>query len=349
MTLVFLYSELMGYNLPLLNALSEVHDVVVIEDDNIKLHSQKNNDYHHFRRVALSTIGKNKLVEYIANLSPNLLVISGWYNKYYLECAKKLKSKSLKAVLCFDTQWEWTGRKILGAAYLRSKRINRIFDFVWVPGRRQAQFAKLIGFSECCIKEKLYCADTDLFSSLAPERTRNIDNKDSQCNYLFVGRFDKVKSFDSLMEAWSRHIELYPTSRLHLIGDGSLKMCIPVDSNVIVHGYKSAYEIANIAVDCDAFILPSIYEPWGVVIHEMVSIGLPLIISRQVGAGDTFFQENLNGISLVSCCSYNIAQALEIFESTTAKERKIWSINSLKLSKTISMSSQLEVIDAFLN
>ena len=150
------------------------------------------------------------------------------------------------------------------------------------------------------------------------------------------------------MEAWSRHIKLIPHLG-YIDRDGSLKMCIPVDSNVIVHGYKSAYEIANIAVDCDAFILPSIYEPWGVVIHEMVSIGLPLIISRQVGAGDTFFQENLNGISLVSCSSFNIAQALEIFENTTAKERKFWSINSLKLSKTISMSSQLEAIDAFLN
>lgn len=43
------------------------------------------------------------------------------------------------------------------------------------------------------------------------------------------------------------------------------------------------------------FILPSHFEPWGVVLHEFASASFPLIASDAVGAATTFITEGDNG------------------------------------------------------
>ena len=43
------------------------------------------------------------------------------------------------------------------------------------------------------------------------------------------------------------------------------------------------------------FVLPSHFEPWGVVVHEFASAGFPIICSDKVGAKVDFVQDNYNG------------------------------------------------------
>ena len=43
------------------------------------------------------------------------------------------------------------------------------------------------------------------------------------------------------------------------------------------------------------FVLPSRFEPWGVVVHEFAAAGLPLILSDAVGASDVFLINGANG------------------------------------------------------
>jgi glycosyltransferase involved in cell wall biosynthesis len=46
---------------------------------------------------------------------------------------------------------------------------------------------------------------------------------------------------------------------------------------------------------CGVFVLPSTYEPWGVVVHEHACAGFPLLLSTAVGAADRFLVEGENG------------------------------------------------------
>ena len=45
------------------------------------------------------------------------------------------------------------------------------------------------------------------------------------------------------------------------------------------------------------FVLPSKFEPWGVVLHEIVTSGMPILVSDQVGSIHTFLNNNVNGMS----------------------------------------------------
>ncbi len=47
--------------------------------------------------------------------------------------------------------------------------------------------------------------------------------------------------------------------------------------------------------DTSVFVLPSRFEPWGVVVHEFAAAGMPLICSEEVGAATAFLKEGYNG------------------------------------------------------
>ena len=43
------------------------------------------------------------------------------------------------------------------------------------------------------------------------------------------------------------------------------------------------------------FVLPSRFEPWGVVVHEMAAAGFPMVVSDAVGAATQFLADGKNG------------------------------------------------------
>ncbi len=72
--------------------------------------------------------------------------------------------------------------------------------------------------------------------------------------------------------------------KLILIGSGDMPEVDP--SIVEVKGFMKGPELAAESKRCGVFCLPSIYEPWGVVVHEFTMAGLPMICSDSVGAAD---------------------------------------------------------------
>ena len=45
----------------------------------------------------------------------------------------------------------------------------------------------------------------------------------------------------------------------------------------------------------DALVLPSLYEPWGLVVHEGLAHGLPVIATDQVASADDLVESSVNG------------------------------------------------------
>lgn len=105
--------------------------------------------------------------------------------------------------------------------------------------------------------------------------------------FLFVGRIIPVKGIDILLEAFSNAFKNHHNVELHIVGDGELfdefKQNYTVD-NIKFTGAKFEDELRQEYIDASAFILPSNYEPWGLVVNEAMAAGLPVIVSDQVGA-----------------------------------------------------------------
>ena len=99
---------------------------------------------------------------------------------------------------------------------------------------------------------------------------------------IFVGRFAKQKGLPSLLEIWDRVHERHDDWQLNIYGEGELKDWLLEEieknhnkCNIYVH--EPTDHVFDKYCESSIFILTSDYEPFGLVIPEAMSCGLPVI------------------------------------------------------------------------
>ncbi len=116
-----------------------------------------------------------------------------------------------------------------------------------------------------------------------------------QPRYLFVGRFIERKGIDVLLAAFRR----VDRGELWLAGDGPLRSYLEGeakgDSRIRVLGYANEESLPDLYRQADILVVPSLFEPWGLVVHEGLAHGLPVIATDQVAAADDLIASGVNG------------------------------------------------------
>jgi glycosyltransferase involved in cell wall biosynthesis len=106
---------------------------------------------------------------------------------------------------------------------------------------------------------------------------------------LAIGRFVKYKRFDIFLKAISHVRKIYPTVQTALIGSGpmydELKL-IALEAGVQMPGYLPAHEIACWLHSAHLLVMPSEYEPFGLVALESLACGIPVIGSNSGGLAE---------------------------------------------------------------
>jgi glycosyltransferase involved in cell wall biosynthesis len=90
---------------------------------------------------------------------------------------------------------------------------------------------------------------------------------------------DPQKGYSYLSDVWQLVSQRHPDWRLDIYGEGAEKeenrMYIPQGSNVLVHAKTSA--IIEKYKESSILILTSVYEPFGLVMPEAMSCGIPVV------------------------------------------------------------------------
>ncbi|QWV95962.1 glycosyltransferase [Geomonas nitrogeniifigens] len=112
--------------------------------------------------------------------------------------------------------------------------------------------------------------------------------------FLYVGRLSPEKNLLMLVEVFKE----LPEFKLTIVGAGpieqQLKAAAPANVTIITHVPNE--EISEVYCSHDVFILPSLREPWGLVIDEALFFGLPVIVSRNVGCHTELISDGVNGL-----------------------------------------------------
>ncbi len=105
-----------------------------------------------------------------------------------------------------------------------------------------------------------------------------------QKRFLFVGRLTTVKNMEFLVRVFNK----LPSCKLTVIGCGEEKQKLLEisKSNVVFHDSIDNKLLKEFFLEHDIFILPSLSEPWGLVVEEAIYFGLPVIASSHCGAGE---------------------------------------------------------------
>jgi glycosyltransferase involved in cell wall biosynthesis len=74
-----------------------------------------------------------------------------------------------------------------------------------------------------------------------------------------------------------------------------LRSSLEEKEGIRVEGFVQPQRIPEVFASAGCLILPSLYEPWALVVHEATSAGLLILASEEVGAAAHLVQPGYNG------------------------------------------------------
>ena len=101
-----------------------------------------------------------------------------------------------------------------------------------------------------------------------------------QKSVIYVGRFSKQKDIDSLLRIWEIIHQQYPDWQLDIYGEGELKdnyLSIIQKMNANINVFQPTANIMEVYREHSILLLTSLYEPFGLVLPEAMSCGLPVV------------------------------------------------------------------------
>ncbi len=330
-TIVYLYTEIMPYQTVVFKEYSKlgytVHAFYLDKQRQTPYIPTEIKNVHYYPK---SGYNRSELLTKVIELKPVILLVCGWSDKDYLHIARYFKKENNIPVICpIDTQYKKRVKQVIGFA-ISPFYIKNAFTHIWTPGIRQYEFARLLGYSESNILHNSLTCDVEFFDKVNVENKRKIYPK----RFLFVGRFNKVKGLELLISAWE-NISDKKGWEITLVGNGPEKERFIGIEGIEVLDFMNHGDLIKLAQDSGCFILPSIYEPWALVLHEFAAAGLPLLCSEACGASDSFVINGFNGFTFKTSNISDLRDKLLFFINCDHKELIRMSYNSKKLAKRI--------------
>jgi len=133
---------------------------------------------------------------------------------------------------------------------------------------------------------------------------------------LYVGRLVPEKGVNVLLGAAPRILSAHPKTKFIIVGEGyskemlsSFTKSLGIDRKVFFTGYVSDEEIKGLLGLADVQVVPSIYEPFGIVCLEAMASGIPVVASDTGGLSE-IVEDSVTGLKVPTDNSDAIANAV---------------------------------------
>lgn len=137
--------------------------------------------------------------------------------------------------------------------------------------------------------------------ALGQKVRRDLGIQDHEMVILYASKFQPRKHPDHLLEAFlNLPDQVRAGAHVVLVGDGQLRPKLQAmaagHGNIHLVGFKDQMELPAYYAMCDLFVLPSSFEPWGLVVNEVMNFAKPVIVSDHVGCGPDLVIPGRNGL-----------------------------------------------------
>jgi len=248
------------------------------------------------------------LLSRVKDFRPHIVVLPGysdialWFILLYAEV------HNVQVAAVVETN-EFDRKRTFLKEYVKKIFLKKC-DYVLPCGAKAKEYMRKLGVSEDKMHIVPLTTDVEKIMTLAEDARSHrseICNKYGiykENNFVFVGRLSPEKNVRTLIEAFNvvkRNISRAQDWGLVIVGDGpqkeelkTLVSDLKVDG-IVFTGGTSWDEVARIMAVCDVFVLPSISEPWGLVVNEAMACGLPVVVSKKAGAYWDLVRDGENG------------------------------------------------------
>ncbi len=287
---------------------------------------------------------------------PDAILTSGWVDKGYVKICKAMREKGVPVIAGCDTQWTGSLRQQVAGMTARF-HVRKAIDVLWVTGERQATLAGALGYHGAQLWDGYYACDWERFAMVrTPDAGAGHQNEAEDPNpipdsrplrpglrasspgsfFLFVGRYAPEKGLDTLAEAYRIYCgKVERPWKLVCAGSGPLRDTL-LAAGAEDRGFVQPVDLPALLQSASAFILPSRFEPWGVVVQEAAASGLPMVLSDACGAGVHLLRNFFNGYLFPSGDAAGLTRAMLRIHHMNAESRLEFGRRSFKLSEQYS-------------
>ena len=153
-----------------------------------------------------------------------------------------------------------------------------------------------------------YTVDNQYFATTSAQYVETTDHLKKQLGLpldrlliLFASKLIPRKRPMDLLRAYHRLTELGVEAALVIVGSGEEETALKkyVEEHQLAHvyffGFRNQSELPKFYAIADVFVFPSENEPWGLILNEVMCSGLPVVVSRGVGAATDLVRHGENG------------------------------------------------------
>jgi glycosyltransferase involved in cell wall biosynthesis len=178
--------------------------------------------------------------------------------------------------------------------------VYRLVDIVVVQSTAGRQFVRSLGVSEDRMALAHYTVDNEYFARAAGQADRAAVRArwgipDQASVVLFCAKLAPWKRPQDLLHAYAILRRQQPpicrAAYLVFAGDGPLRESLEaearslgIENHVRFLGFVNQSALPEVYAASDLLVLPSEFEPWGLVVNEAMVCGVPAVVSDQVGA-----------------------------------------------------------------
>jgi glycosyltransferase involved in cell wall biosynthesis len=170
------------------------------------------------------------------------------------------------------------------------------------------------------VDNAFFQAETQAASAALEELRNSLGLESGRPIILFAGKLSGRKRAGDLLEAY---IQLSPDQKteplpyLLFIGEGEQRQALETRAgetgwnSIKFLGFKNQTELPAYFNLCQVFVLPSVHEPWGLVVNEVMNAGRAVIVSDQVGCGPDLVRDGENGFIFPAGNIASLAEAIQ--------------------------------------
>lgn len=270
----------------------------------------------------------------------DFVIVNGYSDAVRLSCIRLCRKKGIPYAIETDTQLKIPKNPV--KRLLKRLLLQKIFagnSYGFAGGTRQRELFYYYGMKPQKVKVLPMTIDVEEFQKIKDSLPEQAELKKMQgfsnCKtILFVGRFVQEKNLFVLLDAISSLSKKHDDVRLCLIGKGDQKQKIEeycqqlkIDNVVRIYDYMLKFDLVMFYKMADVFVLPSMFEPWGLVVNEALACNLPVIASSNVGAVDDLIVPDKNGDIF---CYSNANQLENLLEKWLYKKDSIEGDNPIE-------------------
>ena len=154
---------------------------------------------------------------------------------------------------------------------------------------------------------------------------------------LTIARYSEEKNLSFLIDSYAKSL-ISNTYNLMLVGEGPLRPALQSQIDILglsdrvqLAGWVPYAALPKAYAEAVVFVLPSSFEPWGLVVNEAMSAGLPILVSDACGCMPELVAEGVNGWSFNSNTQQELIERLNAFAALSEKGIEITGKNSMQL------------------